>query len=82
MKFTNKAAEALQQPDTQAVTIDMTPERKEKYSRIAGKVIDLLKAECEGPLEAYMILHFAISTLEEFQGIRGVVIVENQDVQQ
>ena len=82
MKFTHKAAEALQQPDTRAVTIEMTPERKEKYSRIAGKLIDLLKAECEGPLEAYMVLHFTAAALEELQGIRGGVIVENEDMQQ
>jgi hypothetical protein len=67
----DKAKAALQQPDTQAVSLEMTPERCEKYQRLTGSLIDLLKANTDSPLEAYMILHFAMQSFEESYGIRG-----------
>jgi|SRR5579864_3648283 len=34
MRFSDDAHAALQKPDTKAIAIEMTPERKEKFSRI------------------------------------------------
>jgi len=66
-----KVAEALSRPDSEAVLVEMTPALKEKYIRVCDMVGDLLRAQCEGPLEAYMILHFVQHGFEERYGIRG-----------
>jgi hypothetical protein len=70
----------LQQPDSQAVTVTLTPELKEKYSHVSGMVVDLLRANCDGPIEAYMILHFVQHSFEENYGIRaGFAIGQDKD---
>jgi hypothetical protein len=79
VKFSNNAQAALQKPDTKAVTIEMTPELREKYHRVTGKVVELLRAETEGPMEAYLVLQFVLHAFEDRYGIRGGVIVENGD---
>ncbi len=81
MKLTKNAMAALQQPDTQAAMVVMTDERKKKFSKVCGQVMDVLKATTDGPVEAYMILQFCVSALEESVGIRGGVIVEHGDTQ-
>jgi hypothetical protein len=57
----------------------MTPERKEKFSRVYGKVVELLKRNSEGPMEAYMLLCFIQQAFEKSYGIRGGVIVDNKE---
>jgi hypothetical protein len=79
MKLSPNAPAALQQPDTQSVAMEMTPERKKKFSEVTGKVHDLLKANTDSPLEAYMCLQFLVHSFEEIYGIRGGVIVEHAD---
>jgi len=74
MTIDAKAHRALQLPDTKAVPIEMTPERK----RVFGLVIDLLRRECNGPVEAYVILHFVQLGFEENYGIRGAIAVGNE----
>ncbi|MCU1338814.1 MAG: hypothetical protein JWO19_4395 [Bryobacterales bacterium] len=81
MKLTDKARAALQEPGTRAVITEMTPERKEKYSRIAGAVVDLLRRNTETPGEAYMVLQFVMHGFEESYGIRGGIIMEHGDKQ-
>ena len=79
MKFTNNAKAALQQPDTRTRPIVMTPEMKLKFSRVTGLVVDLLKQHSEGPIEAYMMLQFIQHAFEDTYGIRGAIVVENDD---
>lgn len=79
MKFTNNAQAALQKPDTKSESIVMTPEIKAKFSRVTGLVVDLLKQHSESPIEAYMMLQFIQHAFEDAYGIRGGVIVENDD---
>jgi peroxiredoxin len=68
MKFTNNAQAALQKPDTQVHGIEMTPERKAKFSRVAGLVVDLLKQHSESPVEAYGMLQFVQHAFEDTMG--------------
>jgi hypothetical protein len=82
MKLNDKAAAALKQPDTLSLSVEMTPERRERYHRIAALIIDILKANTQGPVEAYGILHFMMDAFEESHGIRGVVVMEHGDPQQ
>lgn len=79
MKITDKAQAALQQPDSRARTVQMTDELREKFSRVAGEVVDLLKARTEGPMEAYMILQFVMHGFEDSYGIRGGIILDKDD---
>jgi hypothetical protein len=75
MKIDDKAAAALRDSSTQAIPIDMTPERKELFQRISGEIVDLLKRNTSGPIEAYMILHFVMLGFEENYGIRGGIVM-------
>lgn len=79
MKFTNNAKAALEQSDSKAVMTEMTPELKEKFARVSGQVIDLLKANTSSPVEGYMVLQFCMHAFEDGYGIRGGVIVENDE---
>jgi hypothetical protein len=71
VKIDERAQRALQQPDSRAVTVELTPELKAKYSRISEQVCTLLRANTDGPMEAYMILHFVVQGFEDTYGIRG-----------
>ena len=79
MKFTPDALRHLADPETGTRAYEMTPERKAKWSKIAGDAIDFLKARTEGPLEAYAILQFMVNAMQEAYGIRGGIIMENDD---
>jgi hypothetical protein len=79
MKFTNNAKEALKRSDSRTRPIEMTPEMKAKFSRVTGLVVDLLRQNSDGPIEAYMMLQFVQHAFEDIYGIRGAVIVENDD---
>jgi hypothetical protein len=79
MKFTNNAQAALADPDTRVKAIELTPELKEKYSRVARELDDLLRARTSGPMEAYMVLQFVVQAFEECYGIRGGIIVSEDE---
>ena len=78
-KVDSQAESAMRQPDTKAVTYEMTDERKAKFSRVCGLIVDLLRANASGPGEAYMILKFVVTAFEERYGIRGGVIVGDEE---
>jgi hypothetical protein len=77
MTIDDKAKIALQQPDTVVLATEMNPELAEKFSRVAGQVDDLLRANTRGPGEAYMILHFLMKNWEDIYGIRGAMVTEH-----
>jgi hypothetical protein len=79
MKIDEQARAALQQPDTKVVAIEMTPERKERYQRASGLIVDTLKANTNGPVEAYILLKCVIAGFEEAYGIRGGIIVGHEE---
>ena len=79
MKFSNNAQAALSEPDTRTKAIEMTPELKEKFSRMANELDDFMRARTSGPMEAYMILQFVVHAFEEAYGIRGGIIVGDED---
>jgi len=79
MKFSNNAQAALTDPETRTKAIELTPELKEKYTRIAYEVDDFLRARTSGPMEAYMVLQFVVHAFEEAYGIRGAIIVGEDD---
>jgi hypothetical protein len=71
---------ALRLPDSVAVEFEMTPERKKFHSEVARDVIRLLKSRCKSPLEAYAILRVVLEVMEKVQGIRGrLVVTEDED---
>lgn len=78
-KIDAKTAAAMQAPDTTAVPIELTPEMKAHFSRISNQIVDLLKANTKTPMEAYMVLHFIMASLEEIYGIRGALAVTGED---
>lgn len=71
MRINEKAAAALQKPDTKAISMEMTPERQERFQRLSLQIIELLKANVDGPVEGYMLLHFVMDGFEEAYNIRG-----------
>jgi hypothetical protein len=73
-----QSAKALQDVDTQIVTLEMTTERKERYKRLAEQIIDLLRANAT-PLESYSILRMVLGSLQQAYGIRGGFEVEQDD---
>lgn len=78
MKLSPDAVSALQEPDTRSITVEMTPEVKERICKAADLVVDLLMAHTKGPMEAYMVLQFVKEGLEEKFGIRAGIIVGNE----
>ena len=57
-----------------AVMFHMDDARREKFKRVSGKVVDLLKAEMESPVEAYALLQFVKEGFEQIYGIRCSLI--------
>jgi hypothetical protein len=82
VKVSDKALRAMQQPDTKSVTYEMTPERKEKFSRVSAAIVDLLKKETESPLESYMVLLFVTEGFEQLYNIRGGLIIGKDETKQ
>jgi hypothetical protein len=82
VKFTNNAQAALQQQDSRTRAVAMTPELKAKFSRVTGLVVDLLRENSGGPIEAYMMLQFIQHAFEDRYGIRGGIIVEKDEAEQ
>jgi hypothetical protein len=79
MKLSDKAAAALEMSDTQTVSFKMTPELKERYAEVASKLVDWLKANTKSPIEAYMVMQFTIRAFEDGGGIRGSIVIEQDD---
>jgi hypothetical protein len=79
VKFSNNAKTALADPDTQQHAIELTPELKEKYKAVAHDLDDFLRARTGGPIEAYMVLQFVVQAFEEAYGIRGGIIMDEDD---
>lgn len=79
MKFSKNAQAALADPETRKKVIELTPELKEKYSRVANELDDFLRERTSGPMEAYMVLQFVVQAFEEAYGIRGGIIVGDDD---
>jgi len=79
MRMSDGAKTALAQPDTHATTLEMTDERREKFSRVSNQLVSLLKANTEGPLEAYMLLQLVQHGFEETYGIRGGIMIDKTD---
>jgi len=75
MSINPKDAAALKQPDTKIQSYEMTPERKEKFSRVSAELIDFIKSRTEGPIEAYAIVRLVCEGLEKTYGIRGNIFV-------
>lgn len=65
--------------DTHVKTLELTPERKEKFARVSAEVMDFIKARTEGPLEAYAIMRLVCDGLEEVYGIRGNIFLSDDD---
>lgn len=82
VKFSQNAEAALRQPDTKVISFEMTPELKAKLSRVTAEVVDLLKANTEGPVQAYMALQFIVHAFEDRYGIRGGIIVGKDEKSQ
>lgn len=74
-----KAEAALRQPDTRSVSYEMTPERKERFKVLTRRIVDILKSNCESPIEAYMCLQFVVEGFEHSFDIRGAVIVTHDE---
>lgn len=79
MKLDAKAEAALREPGVRAITVEMTPELKKKYSHVTGLVVDLLRTHTTNPLEAYMVLQFVQNALEARFGIRAGLILGDDD---
>jgi hypothetical protein len=62
-----------------AIMFAMDDARREKFKIVSGKVVDLLRAEMESPVEAYALLQFVRSGFEELYGIRGTVIYGGEE---
>lgn len=72
-----QAKAALADPNTKAVTLEMTPEMRERFSVISHEIMGVIQAKTRGPMEAYVILKFIMSALEERFGIAGAFDINN-----
>jgi hypothetical protein len=60
----------------EAVVYDMTPERKEKFKRVSGQVVDLLRRELT-PIEAFAVLQMILEGLRNNYDIRGAIMLDS-----
>lgn len=74
-----KLQEALKNLETQMKVIELSPELKEKCTRVCIELVDFLKQKTTGPLEAYMILQSLIATMEECYGIDGSIFIKGNE---
>lgn len=63
-----------------AAMFEMDEARREKFKRVSSKIVDLLRAEMESPIEAYMLLQFVRDGFEQLYGIRGSVVYGKDQV--
>lgn len=81
MKINEQAEKALLEPDTKAIAIEMTEERKERFRQVSYQIIDILKSNTRGPVEAYSLLNFIKTSFEDCYGIRGGIVVNQGDTE-
>jgi hypothetical protein len=67
---------ALRDPDSKLHAIKITPEKQERLARICDEMIDELVKRTEGPAEAYMVLTFMLSALEETKGFKAGKLIQ------
>lgn len=75
-----KTQKALADPTTKMVAIEMTEERKARYSKICDDLIDWLTARTESPGEAILILHFVKHSLEESYEVHSVQTIQKGEL--
>ena len=64
----------------QLTAIKLTEEDKERLVKICDEMIDELTKRTKGPIEAYMVLHFMNSSLEEMFDFKGGTALGKGDV--
>jgi len=57
-----------------AIMFDMTNARKTKFKAVSSKVVDLLRAEFDDPIKAYMLMKFVLNGMERLYDIKGSLI--------
>lgn len=60
-----------------AVAMDMTDERKERFSRVTGMIIDLCRSELPDPIEAYAVLKLCMEALGSSYDIRDSFMLKD-----
>lgn len=65
--------------NSKAVGFSLTDEVREKWMKIADKIVDILMRETSGPAEARMVLQHIANALDESYGIKAVIIQERGD---
>jgi capsular polysaccharide biosynthesis protein len=76
MKIPASAMKALREQDAKITNIEMTDELRDKWSKIANQVIDILTRECKNPIEARMVLEHIVRSWDETFDIKSVIITE------
>jgi hypothetical protein len=59
---------------------EMDDARKEKFKRVGEKIVDLLKAEMDGPGESFMLLNLIYTAWKEHYGIEGGISFKDDQV--
>jgi hypothetical protein len=78
MSLDKKITDALRDPKSGVMAVEMTGEVKERISRITCEMIDELAKRTKGPHEGYMVLHFLMAYMEKQYGIRGAAVAEDE----
>ncbi len=65
---------------TTAIMLEMDDARRAKFKRLSAQIITLLKAECESPVEAYMLVRFIQDGFEQSYDIKGSIVYGKEDV--
>jgi hypothetical protein len=79
MKEARQFFESLKRGDTDVIQIDLQA-NAERYCRICNEMLDELIKRTEGPVEAFMVLHYLIESLGKSNGIEGGLILEAKDL--
>jgi hypothetical protein len=64
-------------PDTQAIALDMTPERKQRFQESCSAIIDFMSTLRLEPLERMVVLHMVLDAYHELTGIdyKGTIML-------
>jgi hypothetical protein len=79
-KLDQQSIDALRQPDTKALYVELTPELKEKFKRASDEIVAVLRRYTKGPMEAYSLLILIKEGFEETYDIRGSIQCNNDDI--
>jgi hypothetical protein len=82
MAMSQSDLDALTKGGAHTVEFEMTEERKQKFSRVSNKIVELLRANCDTPPEAYMLLCFIMDGFESCYGVKGGIILDHEDTKQ